>query len=46
MSPGLIRRVFGELVDAVRYLHSHYIVHRDIKLESESYDPTFTPWLC
>jgi serine/threonine protein kinase len=22
------------LVNAVRYLHSHYIVHRDIKLES------------
>jgi protein-serine/threonine kinase len=33
-SPGLIRRIFAELVDAVRYLHSHYIVHRDIKLES------------
>lgn len=36
MSPGLIRRIFAELVDAVRYLHSHYIVHRDIKLESQS----------
>lgn len=36
MSPGLIRRIFSELVGAVRYLHSHYIVHRDIKLESES----------
>lgn len=36
MSPGLICRVFAELVDAVRYLHSHYIVHRDIKLESQS----------
>lgn len=35
MSAGLIRRVFAELVDAVRYLHAHYIVHRDIKLESE-----------
>lgn len=34
-SPGLIRRIFAELVDALRYLHSHYIVHRDIKLESE-----------
>jgi protein-serine/threonine kinase len=36
MSPGLIRRIFSELVGAVRYLHSHYIVHRDIKLESKS----------
>lgn len=34
MLPGLIRRIFAELVNAVRYLHSHYIVHRDIKLES------------
>lgn len=33
--PAFIRRVFAELVAAVRYLHSHYIVHRDIKLESE-----------
>lgn len=35
MSPRLIRRVFAELVDAVRYLHKHLIVHRDIKLESK-----------
>lgn len=35
MSPGLIRRIFAELVSAVRYLHSNFIVHRDIKLESE-----------
>ncbi|KAL8957479.1 MAG: hypothetical protein Q9183_006046 [Haloplaca sp. 2 TL-2023] len=34
--PSLIRRIFAELVAAVRYLHSRYIVHRDIKLESES----------
>ncbi|KAJ5160904.1 Calcium/calmodulin-dependent/calcium-dependent protein kinase [Penicillium canariense] len=34
MSPGLIRRIFAELLDAVRYLHSNYIVHRDIKLEN------------
>ena len=33
--PSLVRRIFAELVGAVRYLHELYIVHRDIKLESE-----------
>lgn len=37
MAPGLIRRIFAEMVDAVRHLHSHLIVHRDIKLESECF---------
>lgn len=34
LTPRLIRRIFAELVAAVRYLHANYIVHRDIKLES------------
>lgn len=35
MTPPLIRRMFAEMVGAVRYLHANFIVHRDIKLESK-----------
>jgi hypothetical protein len=35
LKPAVVQRLFAELVDAVRYLHSKWIVHRDIKLESE-----------
>ncbi|KAI9702448.1 MAG: hypothetical protein M1836_000928 [Candelina mexicana] len=34
LNPSLIRRIFAELVAAVRCLHAEYIVHRDIKLEN------------
>ena len=33
--PSFVRRIFAELIGAVRYLHGLYIVHRDIKLESK-----------
>jgi protein-serine/threonine kinase len=35
LTPSLVQRIFAELVDAVRYLHKEWIVHRDIKLESQ-----------
>lgn len=36
LQANMVQRMFSELVGAVRYLHRNYIVHRDIKLESQS----------
>jgi len=36
MTSNFVQRIFAELFDATCYLHANLIVHRDIKLESES----------
>ena len=46
LTPKLIRRIFAELVAAVRCLHQQYIVHRDIKLESERRTFPEFPYMC
>ena len=40
-SEALVRRIFGELADALGWMHSIGLVHRDIKLES-----AFKPFRC
>ncbi|KAH9170761.1 kinase-like domain-containing protein [Lactarius sanguifluus] len=34
LSESLLRRIFRELVSAVEWIHAHFVVHRDIKLEN------------
>ena len=36
LSEKLLQRIWCELVGAVEWIHSRFVVHRDIKLESES----------
>lgn len=31
----IVKRIFLQLVNAVKWLHKHNIVHRDLKLESK-----------
>jgi protein-serine/threonine kinase len=40
LTPPVVQRIFAEMVDAARHLHLKWIVHRDIKLESESIFPS------
>ncbi|KAF3354143.1 hypothetical protein VDGD_04632 [Verticillium dahliae] len=40
LKPSLLRRMFAELVDAVKYLHERRICHRDIKLENVLVNPS------
>lgn len=35
LTGGILQRIWTELVSAVAWMHSHCVVHRDIKLESE-----------
>lgn len=43
MSEALVRRIFGELADVLGWMHSIGLVHRDIKLESESCEVSLAP---
>ncbi|KAM0283292.1 hypothetical protein ACHAQH_002588 [Verticillium albo-atrum] len=40
LRPSLLRRMFAELVGAVKYLHERRICHRDIKLENVLVNPS------
>lgn len=34
LTKDMVQRIFGEVLSAVRWLHEHGVVHRDLKLES------------
>jgi serine/threonine protein kinase len=46
LSPKEIRSIFRKIVAGVQFLHSHSIVHRDLKLENILMDSNCEPKLC